>query len=260
MSETPLLNDDAARSTTGEILDQSQTAALEARRAETEAARIAAETKTTPDPKTPESTPPSSESPKTTPSDDTTKKPPDPEAKTTDPKDAPAYTDFKAPDGYTIDPKLIEQATPIFKELGLTQDQAQKLVDIQIAQQIAAAKAPAETLANTRKGWVTEAQAHPELKGKLDPGGEVSVTLGRALDALGDPALAKDFRAAMDLTGAGDNPAFIRTMFKMAAKFVEGSHVAGAKPSPLGQVDPTKPTKPTPAQSMYPNLASADRG
>ena len=39
-----------------------------------------------------------------------------------------SYTDFSVPEGHTLDAAAIESATPIFRELGLTQDQAQKLV------------------------------------------------------------------------------------------------------------------------------------
>jgi len=50
----------------------------------------------------------------------------------------PEKYDFKAPaawseKGWELDTKLIETATPIFKELGLSQDQAQKLVDFYTA-------------------------------------------------------------------------------------------------------------------------------
>ena len=50
----------------------------------------------------------------------------------TDAKGPPDKYEFKAPDGWTdkgweLDGAVIESATPLFKELGLTNDQAQKL-------------------------------------------------------------------------------------------------------------------------------------
>lgn len=231
MSETPLPNDAAARSPTGEILEPSQIKPAEA-------------TPTTP----------------TTPSETTTPTTPtEPKAEDKTPATgAPeTYADFKAPENYTLDPKMIEAAAPVFKELGLTQDQAQKLVDLQAKLALDAAKAPQETYEALRKEWRTAAETHPELKGKLQPGGEVSVTMGKALDALGDAKLAADFRQAMDSTGVGDNPAFIRAFYKFAQAFTEGTHVSGKGPAPTGQVDPTKPAKPSPAQAMFPNLPSS---
>lgn len=43
------------------------------------------------------------------------------------------YTDFKMPDGETLDQSMVDAALPIFKELKLTQEQAQQLVDLQAA-------------------------------------------------------------------------------------------------------------------------------
>src|SRR5712671_1685898 len=51
------------------------------------------------------------------------------------PKDPPAvgapdkYADFKVPDGFKFDEKALTEATAAFKELGLSQEKAQKLVD-----------------------------------------------------------------------------------------------------------------------------------
>ena len=50
------------------------------------------------------------------------------------PDDAPVVPDkyeFKAPEGYEVDQKFLDDATPVLKELGLTQEQANKLFDIQ---------------------------------------------------------------------------------------------------------------------------------
>src|SRR5437879_843733 len=116
----PLPNDSAARSPTGEILEPSQIQA------------------TTPEAKTPATTPTSLEPTSTPPKDP---------AKPADAAKAPeAYTDFTAPEGYTLDAKTIDAVMPIFKELGLTQDQAQKLVTFHASQLIEAAKAPEATM------------------------------------------------------------------------------------------------------------------
>src|SRR5262245_55633150 len=40
------------------------------------------------------------------------------------------YADFKIPDGMAVDAKALEAFTPALRELNLTQDQAQKLVDV----------------------------------------------------------------------------------------------------------------------------------
>lgn len=228
MSEQPLPNDAAARSPTGEILEPSQIK-------------------------------PAEPSPTTTPTETSTPTEPKDNSVETSTGAPETYADFKAPENYTLDPKMIAEAAPIFKELNLSQDQAQRLVDLQAKLSLAAAKAPQETYEALRNTWRTEAAAHPDLKGRLGPGGEVSTTIGKAIDTLG-PDLAKDFRAAMDLTGAGDNPAFIRAFYKLATAVSEGTHVTGKGPSPEGQRAPGTNAKPTPAQALYPNLPSAAAG
>ena len=244
MSEAPLMNDEAARSTTGEILDQ------------------ATVTETKP------ATSTTTETPATTPSTTTTEtKPAETKPAEGDKKpDAPAVPEkyeFKAPENYTLDPKLLETVTPLFKELGLTNEQAQKLVDIQISREIAAAKAPQETYEATRTKWQAETTSHPDIKNLVDKDSgktgidAVKIVMGRALNAIGDSALAAEFKSAMDLTGAGDNPAFVRTFLKRADFVTEGKHVAGKGPSIAGQREPGKTALPTAAQALYPGLPSA---
>lgn len=159
------------------------------------------------------------------------------------------YAAFSAPEGLAIDPALIEQAAPIFKELGLNQAQAQKLVDIAVKRQQDAISG----YQAMRADWVDQVNKDPEIGGKLDA---VKAEIGKLYDAFGgrnDPAI-KSFISAMDLTGAGDNPAFIKLFYKMAQKVNEGKHVTAGAPSPEGQRSPNTPAKPSAAASMYPNL------
>ncbi len=234
----PLPNDQAARSATGEILEPSQIAAA------------AAAAKTPSDPPAPTST---STDPKAPPADG--KDPAKPAAATGAPE---AYTDFTAPEGYTLDKATIEAAAPIFKELGLSQEQGQKLVDFHTQQMIAAAKAPAATYEATRNDWQAKVRADPELAKAVngDKTGleAVKLDIGRALNAMGDPALAGEFKAAMDLTGAGDHPAFVKTLWKLASFITEGKHVSGSGPSVHGQQAPGTTGRPAPANALYPNL------
>ena len=226
------MNDEAARSPTGEILDQQTPAPTETK---------------------PEGTT-STEAPTSTklPTEQTVET--KPEAKPVAPE---VYADFKAPENYQIDKALIEQALPVFKELGLTQDQAQRLVDIQIAREIAAAKGPQDAYVATRTEWQAKVKADPDMakatNGNATGLNAVKLDIGRALNAIGDDGLVKDFKQAMDITGAGDHPAFVKAMWKLAQHITEGKHVAGANPSPAGQTAPgAKP--PSIAHALYPNL------
>lgn len=152
-----------------------------------------------------------------------------------------------------INKEALEAALPVFKKLGLTQEQAQELVNVQTACEAALAKASQGDYASMREGWRKDVLADTSLSagGKVKP--EVLQTIGRAIDGIGDPKLAGEFRQVMDTTGVGDNPAFVRTIFKMASQLTEGRPVAAGGPSVHGQTAPgAKPT--SIANAMYPNL------
>lgn len=173
------------------------------------------------------------------------------EAKTGAPAGAPEqYADFKAPENYELDKEAVAEATPIFKELGLNQDQAQRLVDLYAKTSQRAADAPVKFWQDQQQKWRDEVQADPELGGRLD---QVKTTVARAIDGLGDQKLANDFREAMDYTGAGNNPAFIRAFYRLAQKVTEGSSVPGSGPSPMGQRAPGAGPRSV-ASALYPNL------
>lgn len=234
-----LMNDSAARSPMGEILDQG---AIAPTKAETRPA--------TPD----SSTTPSSETPPLGEQK--------PDAKPTEPTESgkvpETYADFTAPEGFTLSKEAVDAFTPIAKEFGLTQEQAQKLVNFHSEQMISAAKAPQATYENLRKDWRATITADPEIS-KASSGGmtgmdAVKLDIGRALTHV-DPKLATDFRAAMDLTGAGDHPAFVKTFWKLSQLVAEGRHVAGNSPSPHGQTPSGKVERPSAAAALYPNLA-----
>ena len=163
------------------------------------------------------------------------------------------YEPWAVPDGYELDPAVAAEANPLFKELGLTQANAQRLVDLYSKHSAATSEALSEMVRKQNETWQSEAKAHPDLRGKLDPGGPVLTTISRALDSLGDAKLASEFKTTMDFTGAGNHPAFIRTFYAMAKKLTEGTHVAGNGPSPLGQRAPGS-GPPSAAKALYPNL------
>ena len=166
----------------------------------------------------------------------------------------PDKYEFKAPadwadKGWELDPAILEKASPIFKEMGLSQEQAQKLVDFYAAQSATDHQATQDAIKTQSDAWLTELKADPEIGGKLD---SVKERVGRMYDAVGNPELVNAFKEQMNLTGIGNHPAFVRFMNAIADKFLEGKHVSGRGPvevkSPTGQA-------PSVAQAMYPNLS-----
>lgn len=167
------------------------------------------------------------------------------------------YSDYKVPDGYALDPAVKTEVDALFKGMNLTQDQAQSLVDFYTAKATESAKAPYDAYREMTSQWAKDAADHPDLRGKLGAGKEVNVRIAKFLDGIGDQKLASDFRELMDLTGAGNHPAFIRVLNYAASRLTEGSHVSGNGPSKAGQSRPGEAPA-SAAAAIWPGLPSAN--
>lgn len=173
-----------------------------------------------------------------------------------EPEGAPEkYADFTIPEGFEINEEGLKEAQGVFKELNLSQAAAQKILDLHAKHVSAVAEAAANEVTTMREEWRKEVLADPVIGGKLK---EVKATIGKAIDQHLGAEPGKAFREAMDLTGAGDHPAFIRGFYKFAQLITEGRHVNGGGPSVHGQQRPGAPTG-TGAAALYPNLPSAGR-
>lgn len=180
-------------------------------------------------------------------------KPDDKTAKTGAPE---KYEDYKVPEGFELDPEVKTKADGLFKELGLSQDEAQKAVDFYQTLAKEAGEAPYKEYQEFKDNLRKEALEHPDLRGKIGPGQEVNVRIAKALDGLGDPKLVTDFKQFMDITGAGNSSAFIRVLDKLAQRVTEGTHVAGTGPSRAGQSAPNE-APPTVGGALWPKLPSS---
>lgn len=94
--------------------------------------------------------------------------------------------------------------------------------------------------------WIAEVQSDPELGG--DRLAEVKQTVARVLDnaELSDPG----FRAALDISGMGSNPAVVRTLYRWAQRLTEGGAVTGDAPG-RNRDGSLATERPTPANSLY---------
>lgn len=229
MSDPVLPNEPAARAPTGELLNQDPTLLPN---------------------------PPAE--PTTTPTAPTEPKPTEPKAPT-DPAGAPeAYTEFKLPEGVTLDGETLTKAQELFKGLNLPQDAAQSLVDFHAAQLKASAEAPMAAYKTMTEGWKAAYKADPDIGPKAEA---IKANIGKGfagmIAAAGEsaPKVAAEvaeFKAAMDLTGVGDHPAFIKVLNRFAERFVEPAHVSGGGPAPVAAPG-SGPI--SPAKALYPGLA-----
>jgi hypothetical protein len=144
----------------------------------------------------------------------------------------PEKYELSAPEGMTFDDDALAVADPVFRELGLTNDAAQKLMPVagDFAQRVASAaleraQVDAETQFAAQKAtWADEAKKDAEIGGaKWDE----TVTLSaRALDMLGYPA-GSPFRQFLTETGLGNHPEMIRAMRRIGERVSDDSFERG---------------------------------
>lgn len=145
----------------------------------------------------------------------------------------PEAYDLTAPEGMTIDAETLAEADPVFRELGLNNEQANKLVPIatKFGERIAAQAAEAANhtilseVTAQRKAWVADAKADPEIGGgNWDNSVELSA---KALDALGFTK-GSPFRSFLSESGLGNHPEMIRAFRKVGELVSEdGDFVRG---------------------------------
>lgn len=156
---------------------------------------------------------------------------------------APIKYEFKLPDGVELQPEGLEEASKLFNEIGIPADKAQGLMDLYIKNVQAAIAASGEAskaeFIATRKAWTDEVMADAEIGGANFP--QVKATVGRLIDNYGAPGL----REALMLTGADNNPAVIRSLFRMGKALTEGGSIVG---KPAGEAAPRSL-----ADRMYPD-------
>src|SRR5712664_1558818 len=167
------------------------------------------------------------------------------------PEGAPEkYADFKVPDGFKFDPTALTEAQATFKELGLTQEAAQKLIDTYSKVGPEATEAPYKAWANTQKEWLSDISDRVGSKAET-----VRTDISKAIDSALPPSLARSFRSALDLTGAGSNPDVVEALSIMFKPFVEGGSLKPGGISPEANKVPGQPSRPSVAEAMYPHLA-----
>ncbi len=168
------------------------------------------------------------------------------------------YEDFKLPDGITIEPEVLTKATELFKARGLDQAGAQEFVDFHVAQLKAATDAPSKAFETMLTDWRAKQAADPDIGPKA---AAIRADIGKGFAGmiasageLGPKVAAEvaEFKAAMDLTGVGDHPAFIKVLNRALSKFIEPSHVNGGGPAP---VTPPGAGPKSVANALYPNLS-----
>jgi len=133
------------------------------------------------------------------------------------------YADFAMPEGVTLDAALLAEATPLFKEMGLNQEQAQKLIDFEAKRVQASSQSQVDTFNQLMNDWQTKSKNDKEFGGDKF---EESVGIARqAVDKFGTPEL----KQLLEEHGVGNHPEIIRFMVnvgKLTAEDVPGNSSA----------------------------------
>lgn len=134
--------------------------------------------------------------------------------------------DLKLKDGSFLDAKDVEQVLAKAKELKLSPEQAQALLDEKDEARLSFAKQQSETLKARSVEWAEAVKKDPELGG--DGFNENVETAKRFVQKFGSDA----FRKALDDTGLGNHPELIRTFARAGKALMDDKfHFASAKGS-----------------------------
>lgn len=153
-----------------------------------------------------------------------------PEVKEPEKPSVPEKYQFDLPEGSELTP-MLEAFTPTFKELGLTQEAAGKLLGV-YQQQLEAAQE------RQLKQWAEQAKADKEIGAKFDE------NIGIAQKAVAR-FFTPEFKAFLDSTGLGNHPDMIRGLLAI------GRQISEDKPP-----SPGNPPPPKDAKSLYTHPSS----
>jgi hypothetical protein len=136
--------------------------------------------------------------------------------------------DIKLPEGAQLDETTAGKFVELVNKFGISREAAGELVSMQSELAKVASEANSKLWADMQDKWKKEVETDTEIGGDKLAGHLTSIS--KVLDKYGSPEL----RAAFDLTGAGNHPAVIRFMSKIAAvltepSFIQGTPAAGAK-------------------------------
>ena len=145
------------------------------------------------------------------------------------------------PEGLKTDDPTFKAFTEFMADDKLSaHDRGQKLLDLYTKQIKESSEASVNAWNDMQKDWIGKVKADPDIGGaKFEP---TKQTISKAIDGLGTQ-LAAEVRQALDVTGAGNNPAIWKAFAKWASMLTEGGHVAG---SPAASA-------PADAKAFFPN-------
>lgn len=143
------------------------------------------------------------------------------------------------PEGMDAKDPALGQFAELAGTAKLDQATAQKFMDLYTSEVKKSVDAGTQAWSALNAQWTEAVQKDPDIGGANLP--NVQSTISKAFDQYGTPGL----KEALNMTGAGNNPDVIKTLYNMAKKLTEGSPTQGTPPAAAsGDL----------ASIMYPNL------
>lgn len=152
---------------------------------------------------------------------------------------APEKYEFKAPEGVTLDQAALDAAAPVFKELGLTNDQANKLVALQ------ASLAANQEKADLKLWEDSQAKQKEEAIKGLGPKWQEELAFAAVAR---DRFFSKEAVQALNFAGVANNIHILRAFITMGRQI---------SPEKLVDGTPAQSEKQSDATKLYPSMAGA---
>ncbi len=130
-------------------------------------------------------------------------------------KSVPEAYKFELPEGRALDAKAIELAAPVFKELGLSQEAASKVVGIHAQLMQASEEALQTQIAEQNAAWVKESKDAKDINTEVAQ---------KAMGKFGTPKLTQYLKES----GLGNHPELLRAFTKIGLAIKEDTVVGGS--------------------------------
>lgn len=134
-----------------------------------------------------------------------------------------AYAEFEGADGRMYAPEQVSGFVDAAKELGLSQEKAQKLFT---AMEPTAREFMQRNLAETSAAWAEQAKADPEFGG--DNFEQNAAIIRQAYREFTTP----EFREIVKHSGLGNHPEFLRLFYRVGTQMQQDHGVAGSASAP----------------------------
>lgn len=151
------------------------------------------------------------------------------------PEGVPEKYEWALPEGFEgeLDQAAVEAFEPLARELGLTQEQANKMVELHAQSLMRANEAAREQIASQMQQWNESLRTDPDFGGaKFN---ENVAVAQKAVQAFGSPELTQ----VLNETGLGNHPALVKAFHQIGKaisedRFVQGNQSSG--PRSAGQI------------------------